>query len=288
MRDHYSITELCDALGVSRSGYHAARQRPPSTRHQQNQQLLHAMHSIHAHRHTRAYGSPRMTRALFNCGHACSENRVARLMRAGGLRATPRKPFRPKTTQPDHAAHPSPNLLAQAGPPTAPGQQLVSDITYIPTQEGWLYLAIVLDLYSRSILGWKLASSMDASLVTAALRRALDSGLVCAHALFHSDRGSQYSAASTRSFLAQAGLRQSMSAPACCYDNAFAESTFASLKSELLPDGAPFPSKAAASTAVFDYLETFYNRSRLHSSLGFLSPHAFLNLHFQNQLPPLS
>ena len=209
-------------------------------------------------------------------------------MRREGLQARPRKPFRPKTTRPDHAAHPSPNLLAQAGPPSAPGQQLVSDITYISTQEGWLYLAIVLDLHSRAILGWKLGSSMDADLVTGALRRALDSGLVTTGAIFHSDRGCQYSAGATRTLLARAGLRQSMSAAGYCYDNAFAESAFASIKSELIEDAAPFPSKALAATAVFDYLETFYNRKRRHGALQYVSPQTFLDNYFHNLNPRLN
>jgi transposase InsO family protein len=244
---------------------------------------------------------------------------------AGGLRARPRKPFRPKTTRPDHAAHPSPILLAKAQAPTAPGTHLGSDIcqrppallarppaslfpssssalrakappigylaplgSYIPTAEGWLYLAVVLDLFSRSILGWKLADSLHTKVVTGALRRALDTGIVAPDALFHPDRGCQYSAASTRALLARHGLRQSMSAAGYCYDNAFAESAFASLKSELLEDGAPFATKAAASTAVFDYLETFYNRKRRHSSLGFQSPQAFLHSYLQNRKPSLS
>jgi transposase InsO family protein len=281
MRHSFSITELCQALGVSRSGYHAAATRIPGRRKAANAQLLVHMNSIHADRHTRCYGSPRMTRQLHALGLGCSENRIARLMHALGLRARPRKPFRPKTTRPDHAAHPSPNLLARAGAPTAPGTHLLSDITYIPTREGWLYLAIVLDLFSRSILGWKLADSLHTDVVTGALRRALVTGIVAPDALFHSDRGCQYTASATRSLLARNGLRQSMSAAGYCYDNAFAESAFASLKSELLDDGSPFPTKAAASTAIFDYLETFYNRRRLHSSLGYQSPTAFLHSYFQ-------
>lgn len=288
MRNHYKITELCNALDVCRSGYYAARKRPASKRQQENTKLIAAMKPIHRHRHTRAYGSPRMTPALLGLGHACSENRVARLMRVSDMRARPRKPYRPKTTRRDHAAHPSPNLLADAGPPTAPGQQIVSDITYIPTREGWLYLVIVLDLYSRAILGWKLADSMDASLVTTAIRHAFDSGLLAPGALFHSDRGCQYTAGDTRALLARLHLRQSMSAAGYCYDNAFAESAFASIKNELLEDARPFLSKAAASTAVFDYLETFYNRKRLHGALGFKSPNAFLDIYFQTLEPSLN
>lgn len=288
MRHSFHLTELCTALRVSTSGYHAARTRLPGRRKESNSELIAHMISIHSDRHTRCYGSPRMTHELQSLGLPCAENRVARLMRSTGLRARPRKPFRPKTTRPDHAAHPSPNLLAKADPPTAPGTQIVSDITYIPTREGWLYLAIVLDLFSRAILGWKLSDSLHTEVVTGALRRALDTGLIHPDALFHSDRGGQYSALLTRQLLARHGLRQSMSAAGSCSDNAFAESAFASLKSELLEDGQPFASKAAATTSVFDYLQTFYNRKRRHSSLSYQSPQDFLDRYFQNLNPSLN
>jgi putative transposase len=156
MRDTYSISELCEALAVSSSGFHAHRRRPRGPRQQSNQRLLAAIETIHHHRHTRCYGSPRMARELHSLGHPCSVNRVARLMKMAALQARPRKPYRPRTTQPDHAAHPSPNLLAKVPAPSAPGTHLVSDITYIPTREGWLYLVIILDLFSRAIVGWKI------------------------------------------------------------------------------------------------------------------------------------
>ena len=283
MKGAYSIKELCAALGVSRSGYHAACARPVAPRLAANEKLLVRMQAIHAHRHTRSYGSPRMARELQNTGSVCSVNRVARVMRSAGLRVRARAPYRPKTTQADHAAAPSPNLLAQSQPAEKPGTHLVSDITYIPTREGWLYLAVVVDLFSRSILGWSVAETMHATLVTDALGRAINSGQVVRGALFHSDRGCQYSATLTRSCLAHHGLRQSMSAKGYCYDNAFAESCFASIKSEGLDEGRPFDSKAIACRAVFDYLACFYNRKRLHSSLGYLSPQNFLDLYFQSQ-----
>jgi len=288
MRADYFVTELCDALDVSRGGYYAASARRPGRRERENRKLVDAMKSVHRHRHTRSYGSPRMTPELHALGFVCSENRVARLMRREGLQARPRKPFRPKTTCPDHAAHPSPNLLPEAGLPSQPGEQLVSDITYIPTREGWLYLAIVLDLHSRAILGWKLAGSMDASLVTDALRRALRTGLPAPGSIFHSDRGSQYTARTTRDLLARAGLQQSMSACGYCYDNAFAESAFASIKSELFGDRTIFESRAGATSAIFDYLETFYNRKRRHGALGYVSPQTFLDNHFQTINPSLN
>ena len=232
--------------------------------------------------HSRTYGSPRLTRELAARGQRCSKNRVARLLRAHGLAARPRRSFRPRTTTRDHAARPSPNLLAHAGPALAPGTQIVSDITYIPTADGWLYLAVVLDLFSRAILGWKVATTLHTELVTDALAAALATGLVAPGAIFHSDRGCQYSAAKTRALLARAGLRQSMSAKGYCYDNAFAESVFATLKADVLPDSQSFPSHPAATRAIFDYIETFYNRHRRHSALDHQAPLTVLNHYFTN------
>jgi len=288
LRVHYSLRELCAALEVSRSGYLAWKKRPPSVRHLSNAQLLNEMKIIHAHRHTRCYGSPRMTWELRANGWSCSENRVAKLMRKNGLRARPRRPFRPKTTAPDHAAAPSPNLLAEAGAAQAPAQHLVSDITYIRTAQGWLYLAVIIDRFTRMVLGWKLSGSLQSDIVTAALDKALARRLVAPGALFHSDRGCQYSAGQFRKRLANSNLAQSMSAKGCCYDNAMAESFFASFKNEALPEEGCFESHRTASRAVFDYIECFYNRRRRHTSLGGLSPLTFLNRFFQNQQPSLN
>ena len=282
MRDQYSISELCSALAVSPSGYYAARRRPPSPRAEYNRRLLDAVQNIHAHRHTRCYGSPRMTDELRSRGLTCSRNRVARIMRQAGIAVRPRRAFRPRTTQQDPAAKPAPNLLKDAPVSSAPGQQLVSDITYIPTREGWLYLVLVIDLYSRAVLGWKTAASLHTDMVLAAIAQAMATGWVLPGALFHSDRGCQYSAAATRQLLQRFELRQSMSAKGYCYDNAFAESAFATLKAELPGAGQPFDTHAHANLALFDYLETFYNRTRRHSSLGGRSPMACLNQHFEN------
>ena len=229
------------------------------------------MTSIHQHRHTRCYGSPRMTRQLQALCLPCLENRVAKLMRQAGLRARPRRPYGPKTTRPDHASHPSPNRLAKAPVAKSPGTHLVSDITYIPTKEGWLYLAVVMDFLSRRILGWKLADTLHTPLVTSALRKAMDSGLVQHNALFHSDRGCQYSASSCREFLSHHRLVQSMSAAGYCYDNASMESFWSTLKTECFHAGPP-PTRAQADRMIFDYIETFYNTRHLHSSLGYQSP----------------
>lgn len=288
LRVNYTLTELCDALEVSRSGYFAWKKRLPSPRKLSNARLVDEMQAVHAHHHTRSYGSPRMTLELQSKGLCCSENRVARLMRNTGLRARPRRPFRPKTTAPDHAAAPSPNLLAEAGAPSAPTQQLVSDITYIPTVEGWLYLAVVIDRFTRMVVGWHLSDSLHSTLVIAALDKALAAGLVAPGALFHSDRGCQYTASQFRKRLAEADLRQSMSAKGCCYDNAMAESFFASFKNEALPENGRFENYRSASLAVFDYIECFYNRRRRHTSLEGLSPLTFSNHFFQNQQPSLN
>src|SRR6266853_588329 len=178
LRVSYTLRELCDALEVSRSAYLAWKARPLSARRFSNARLLNEMETIHAHRHTRCYGSPRMTWELRNNGWSCSENRVARLMRKNALRARPRRPFRPKTTAQDHAAAPSPNLLADAGAAQAPYRHLLSDITYIPTAQGWLYLAVVIDRFTRMVLGWKLSDSLHSDIVTAALDKTLATGPV--------------------------------------------------------------------------------------------------------------
>jgi|GEM_PF-884384 len=177
MKTHYSATELCRALGVSPAGYYRSIKQPQGKRHQENQKLIHQMSMIHSHRHTHCYGSPRMTRELRNRGFFCSENRVARIMRLNGLRARPKRPFRPRTTQVNHAASPSPNLLLKERKAQAPGQEIVSDITYIPTNEGWLYLAVILDLYSRTLLGLSLSDSLHSQLIVDALKRAFNSGI---------------------------------------------------------------------------------------------------------------
>lgn len=288
LRAKFALTELCEALDVCRSGYLARCKRPLSPRSRSNLELVSKMKTIHAHRHTRCYGSPRMTRQLRDEGSPCSENRVARLMRGNGLRARPRRPYRPRTTCPDHAAAPSPNLLAGAPLPTRPAQHLVSDITYIPTAEGWLYLAVVIDRFSRMILGWELSDSLNADSVVASLDKALATGKVAPGALFHSDRGCQYTSGQLRSRLASAGIIQSMSAKGCCYDNALAESFFASFKNEALPQSGQFETHRAASLAIFDYMECFYNRRRLHTSLGKTPPLTFLNRFFQNPNPSLN
>ena len=283
MREEYSVVELCQALAVSSSGYYQWRTGKVGTHQLHNQRLVAEIQRVHADRHTRCYGSPRMSVELNERGFCCSVNRVARLMKQNGLKARRGRSYRPKTTQQDPQKLPAPNRLAQAADPTGPGQILVSDITYIATRQGWLYLAVVMDLFGRVIQGYKIAESLASSLVVSALRQTNNRVGSFHKALFHSDRGCQYTSQQVRGELTNLGWIQSMSALGYCYDNAECESFFASLKSECFPQNGVFESKQQARMVIFDYLETFYNKRRRHSSLGYLSPEAFLKKHFQNQ-----
>lgn len=284
----YAINELCEAFEVSRSGYFAARSAPEGPRKREETILVAEMHEVHADRHTRCYGSPRMVTELQSRGLSCSENRAARLMQKNGLSASQKAAFRPKTTIADPSRRPAPNHLGTRPEPTSPGEVYVSDITYVATREGWLYLAVVLDLYSRKVAGWSLAEHMETSLVTTALERATSTVRPRKGAMFHSDRGCQYTSVAMRKNLALLGITQSMSAKGYCYDNAKSESFFATLKREAFPDDCCFDTKVEARCAIFDYLETFYNRRRRHSTLGNISPEEFLNRHFQNHNPDLN
>ena len=277
-QDDFSLVEMCEALEVSRSGFYAWQKRPASAREIENRQLLEVMREVHAHRHTKAYGSPRMAEELHDRGLAAGENRVARLMRKEGLRAQTKRAFKPKTTLQDAGASSriAPNRLAEMEEISAPGQALAGDITYVATREGWLYLAVVIDLFSRCILGWKFSESLTTPLVTGALERARRNPMVAANGLFHSDRGCQYTSKAFIDQLAAGNLLPSMSATGYCYDNARCESFFATLKAEGFPQSLVFNTKAEAQLAIFDYIETFYNRRRKHSSLGYLSPEQYL------------
>jgi transposase InsO family protein len=226
--------------------------------------------AIHA-RSRQTYGSPRIVMELRQQGNQHGRNRVARLMNAQGLCGRPRRRYRIPTTDSNHDQPIAPNRLADAPPATAPNQIWVADITYIQTQEGWLYLAAILDLYSRKIVGWAMSERIDTLLVLKALGMALLHRGAPRDLLFHSDRGVQYAAGDYRAALARAGLVPSMSRRGNCYDNAFIESFWSTLKLELVYRRA-FQSRREARMAIFDYIETFYNRQRAHSALGCLSP----------------
>jgi transposase InsO family protein len=265
----FQIRRMCRVLGVQRSGYYAWRRRSPSTREQANQALLALIQAEHkASRKT--YGSPRIHVVLHRQGVVCGHNRVARLMHLHGIVAFQRRKYHPVTTQRQPGVTPAPNWLNQEFSASAPNQKWVSDFTYIETDEGWLYLAVVLDLFSRKVIGWSMSQRMDTALVEGALRMALRDRRPPSGLLHHSDQGSQYTSAAYCACLNEALAQLSMSGAGNCYDNAVIESFFGTLKTECVR--GPFPSRAIARTTIFEYMEVWYNRQRLHSTLGYHSP----------------
>jgi len=266
----HSIAVLCRVLTVARSGYYAWRRQGQSRRAGEDAQLTQVLLQVHAESR-RTYGRPRLQEALRQQGHRCSGKRVGRLMKAAGLYGRKRKRFRPRTTQSDHDSPIAANLLAQRPKPLAPDQVWVTDLTYIQTAQGWLYLSAVLDLYSRRVVGWAFDDQLHTALPLAALHMALRHRAPATGLLHHSDRGCQYASADYRHVLSQHGLEPSMSRAGNCYDNAAMESFWSTLKLELVYR-QPFTSRAQAQAAIFDYIETFYNRKRFHSALGYKSP----------------
>ena len=268
----FSVNRMCRVLRVARSGYYAWRHRPPSQREQTNQVLLEQIRAAYLIS-DQTYGSPRIHKQLQEEGLFCSRNRIARLMQKHHLIAvkTPRRV--PVTTKQRSGARTAPNLLNRDFIAQAPNQKWVTDITYIDTGEGWLYLAVVIDLYSRRVVGWAMSERIDTRLVDQALNMALltrspDPGL-----LHHSDRGSQYTSDMYLDHLNQHHCAISMSRSGDCYDNAVAESFFATLKAECAR--SQFGTRAEARTTIFEYIEGWYNRQRLHSSLEYKSPAKF-------------
>ena len=266
----YTIRELCEALEVSRSGYYAWRRGGRGQRARANADLGERIAAIHK-RSRGTYGSPRITRALAAQGVRCGRHRVARLMRARGLRGVQRGRFRPKTTDSRHDGPIAPNRLQEGAEVTRPNQVWASDITYIPTREGWTYLAAFLDLGSRAAKGWSLHDSLKSDLVQEAFRQAVFRHKPGPGLIVHSDRGCQYASAAFRDQLRTHQALPSMGRTGNCYDNATMESFWATLKSELRIT-EPFETKDEARRAIFDYIETFYNRRRLHSAIGYQAP----------------
>ena len=222
---------LCQTLGVSRTGYYAHRQKPRRPRRVQDQKLVAQITPIFQESR-RTYGSPRIHAALRRAGERCGKNRIARLMRQHGLRARQKRRFRPQTTQSRHALPVAENWLAKVPTPTRPNQIWVGDITYLPTREGWLYLAVILDACSRKVVGWQVEDHLESSLVTEALKQARQRRGPAPGLLHHSDRGVQYASRAQRALLATYHITTSMSRKGNCYDNAMAESFFATLKAE--------------------------------------------------------
>jgi transposase InsO family protein len=264
---------MCDVLKVTRSGYYAWRKRGTSARAARQEKLVAQMRVIHADKNMHCYGSPRMQKELQARGHAVCENTVAKLMQAQGIQATATRKFRQTTDS--HHPHPvAENVLDRAFTTTQPNEKVVADITYIWTLEGWLYLAVVLDLYSRKVVGWSLSERLTSDLVTDALEMAIGRRLPQAGLLAHSDRGSQYAGAAYQELLRLHGITCSMSRKGNCWDNAPMESFFATLKKELIQQER-YATRAEARRSVFEYIEVFYNRVRRHSALGYVSPAEF-------------
>jgi putative transposase len=273
MKRIYPIAQLCLALGVSRSGFYAWRKHRPSRRAREDTRLSSSILQIHA-RSRQTYGSVRIREELREAGEAIGRRRVARLMRQKGICGRCRQRRSPHTTDSNHDQPVAPNLLMDRAAASQMNEVWVTDITYIPTDEGWLYLAGILDLYSRKIVGWSVSATLATKLCLDALAMALQQRRPSKGLIHHSDRGVQYASREYRQALHAAGLAPSMSRRANCYDNAFAESFWSTLKTECL-HRAHFQTRAEASLAVFDFIEGFYNRHRRHSSLGYRSPIAF-------------
>jgi putative transposase len=268
-RDQWPVRLLCDTLEVSTAGYYAWRARPASARGQRRTALVVQIRAIHAEFKAR-YGSPRIHAELAALGQDCCVNTVAKLMHDNDIRAKTARKFR-CTTDSNHDLPVAENVLDRQFDPEAPNEAWVADITYIPTREGWLYLAAVEDLYSRRVVGWSMATDLESRLVVDALAMAVQRRLPGEGLLAHSDRGSQYASEHYQLLLEKHGITCSMSRRADCWDNAPMESFFASLKKELVHD-ADFATRTEARAAIFEYIEVFYNRQRRHSSLGYVSP----------------
>jgi putative transposase len=274
-RHDYPITLMCRVLEVSVSGYYAWSKRLPSQHSREDAQLAEQVKTaFQANRCV--YGSPRIHAELHAQGIHCAQKRVARLMREQGLFAQ-RPRHRTVTTHSEPGAPVAPNLLQRDFSADQPNTKWVGDTTYIWTAEGWLYLAVVLDLFSRMVGGWSMAAIQDATLVTQALHTAVARRRPQAGLLHHTDRGSTYTSESYRAFLQQEGMVASMSRTADCYDNAAMESFFHSFKGECI-DGMSFQTRAQARSTTFDYIESFYNRTRRHSALQYMSPQMYEQL----------
>ncbi len=275
IREHakqFQVEVMCRVLGVSSSGYYESLRRPQSRRAAQNRRLLAHIRAVHARSHS-TYGRRRVYAQLRREGVSCSRNRVARLMRQEGICGRRRRSFR-VTTHSKHSFPVAGNLLGRNFSASAPDQVWISDITYLRTEGGWEYLATVMDLYSRRIVGWAMQRTLERSLTLSALEMAISQRQPAPGVIHHSDRGSQYACGDYQAVLRRHGMLSSMSRKGNVWDNAPKESFYGSLKCELVHHWTR-PSRDQARRQVFDYIEVFYNRQRLHSSLGYQPPAAF-------------
>jgi transposase InsO family protein len=265
----FPVEFMCEQLGVSRSGFYAWRERPESARQQQEQQLAEEVAQVYQESRG-TYGSPRVHAEMRARGRKVSRKRVAKLMKKQKLAAR-KKRRSVRTTDSNHANPVAPNVLERDFSPDQPNSTWATDITYVWTGEGWLYLAAVLDLFSRRVVGWAMSQSIDTLLVLSALDMALQQRQPAAGLVHHSDRGSQYASADYQQALKASGLQCSMSRKGNCWDNAVVESFFSTLKTELVYQ-TDFTTRQQARSELFEYIEVFYNRQRRHSTLGYLSP----------------
>jgi putative transposase len=271
-RDEFRVTLMCRTLHISSSGYYAWRKRPSSQRKMANQKLVEQIKTAHKESYA-TYGSPRIYKELQENGVKCSENRIARLMKAHNIQAKQSK--KRKMTTKANKNHPkAANLLDRAFTAVCPNEKWTTDITYIPTAEGWLYLAVILDLFSRRIVGWSMSERINSKLVMNALNMAVQQRNPEPDLLHHSDRGSQYTGGQYRNLLSDSIMLSSMSRTGNCWDNAPSESFFGTLKTELTHHRA-YETRNEAKTDIFFYLEGFYNSRRRHSTLGYVSPDAY-------------
>jgi len=268
-RAMWRLPNMCRVLEVSKSGYFAWRDGREAPRRSRDRALSVHIQAIHQ-QSRKTYGSPRIHHELKEQGMAVGKKRVERLMKSAEIAVLPQRRF-VITTDSDHDQPIAPNLLEQDFSASAPNQRWVTDITYIPTDEGWLYVAAIMDLFSRRIVGWAMETTMHRSLVLKALDMAVTDRRPSAGLIYHSDRGSQYASEDHRTALTTHGMIASMSRRGCCYDNAAAESFWHTLKNELIYRTS-FQTRDQARTEIFDYIEVFYNRTRRHTSIGNLSP----------------
>jgi transposase InsO family protein len=274
-RGTVTIRAACLAFGVSESGFYAHRHKPQRLRRQQDERIIHEMKEVFEQNYG-CYGSPRLVKSLKDRGIGCGKTRVRRLMKQEGICPKQKRRFRPRTTQSNPYLSCSPHVVADLPPASAPAQRFHSDITYIPTQEGFLYLAATIDAFTRRCSGWCARENMETELVKDAARMAFGEK-PASGGLHHSDRGSQYASESFRLLLEKEQILQSMSRKGNCYDNALSESFWATVKTECFDnfrDGIP-KTRAEALRSLFHYIELFYNRERMHSALGYKSPLQF-------------
>jgi transposase InsO family protein len=269
--EKFKVLRMTDLLEVSKSGYYRQLKRTPSKRSQENSFLLTKVKEVFE-QGRKCYGSPRITASLRNEGYVVGQNRIARLMKDNHLRAKMKRK-RVNTTDSNHSRPIAENTLNRQFQVLEPNRVWAGDITYIPTREGWLYLSVVLDLNSRKVVGWSMAQTMETGLILGAVNMALQRRKTAPGLLFHSDRGSQYASQAFQDHLKGYGMSQSMSRKGNCWDNACSESFFGTLKLECCD--RVFTTRKEASSVIFEYIEVFYNRQRLHSSLGYLSPEQF-------------